>query len=164
MLNQTSEIAIKALIFIGLMNGEQPLSPRTIARAIDCSPTYLAKTLRLLVRPGILRSQRGARGGVGLGRAPDEISLLHIVEACQGLIVSDYCQPVASANLPKTCAFHRAMQEIHEMTVNTLSRWTLAHLLQCPMPVEDSGLSVCQCKVGDVAFQARRLQNKVAAQ
>jgi Rrf2 family protein len=68
MLTQTSEMAIKALIYVGLAAGNQPISPRTIAAAIGSSPTYLVKILRLLVRSGILRSQRGAHGGVWLAR------------------------------------------------------------------------------------------------
>jgi len=134
MLTQTSEIAIRALVYLGLSGNDQPVPPRLIASAIACSPTYLAKTLRLLGRAGIVRSRKGAHGGVWVGRPPSDISLLNIVEACQGLMVADYCQGARQPPLAGVCAFHHAMQEAFEATTAALSRWTLADLLRKPAP------------------------------
>lgn len=131
MLTQTSELAIQTLLFLGLEGGNKPLSPRQISESIKCSPSYLAKTVRMLVRAGILRSVRGAHGGVLLARKPQDISLLEVVEACQGLLIGNYCQEIAQHRDP-ICSFHRAMKELHKATVGVLSKWSLEDLLVCP--------------------------------
>jgi len=97
---------------------------------MDCSPSYLAKTVGLLVRAGVLRSIRGSAGGVLLARTPQEINLLDVVEACQGLITAQYCDGYGESH--EVCSYHRAMLELHEATVGTLSKWTLKDLLRYP--------------------------------
>jgi Rrf2 family protein len=146
MLTHTSEIAIRALVYLGLSGSEQPVPPRLIASAIACSPTYLAKTLRLLGRAGIVRSRKGAHGGVWLGRPPAAISLLNIVEACQGLMVADYCQGPGQRPVG-VCGFHRAMQEVFDATTAALSRWTLADLLRNPAPTGAVGGRSCKLTI-----------------
>jgi Rrf2 family protein len=155
MLTQTSEIAIRALVYLGLSGTHEPVPPRLIASAIACSPTYLAKTLRLLGRVGIVRSRKGAHGGVWLGRAPADISLLNIVEACQGLLIADYCQEVGPQHRAAVCAFHHAMQEVFEATRATLSRWTLADLLRKPAPAGAVGAGrSCKLKIAPLRRRA----------
>ena len=142
MLTQTSELAIKTLIFLAVQGEGKPLSPRRIALSMDCSPSYLAKTVGHLVRTGLLRSVRGSAGGVLLARVPQEISLLDVVEACQGLITAQYCDRAdETTNL---CSFHRAMAELHEAVIGTLTDWTLEDLLRCPASPEAPGH---QCKM-----------------
>lgn len=146
MLTQTSEIAIKALMVISVRQRGQPIAPRRIAEIVGCSPTYLMKTLRSLVKVGILRSQRGARGGVTLAREPETIALLEVVEACQGLIVGNYCQALGPDQMPGVCAFHQAMEQVYAATVGALSQWTLADLTARPGPV-DPKLITGQCRM-----------------
>jgi Rrf2 family protein len=130
MLTRTCELAVKTCIYLGLEVDRNPLSPRQIAKAIECSPSYLAKTTSMLVKAGLLRSLRGTNGGVMLARAPEDITLLEIIEACQGLIVGSYCRDMSRPG--EVCSFHRAMQELHEATIKTLSGWTLAQLMESP--------------------------------
>jgi len=127
MLTQTSETALKALIFLALYGTEEPTSPREIAEHIGASPTYMAKITRMLVKADILRSQRGALGGVHLSRDPKEITLLDVVEACQGLIIGNYCQNMKEHERPH-CGFHEAMLEVHQSMVGVLTKWTVSDL------------------------------------
>jgi len=133
MLTGTSELALRSLVVIGLDETGEPLSPPQLAQRLRCSPTYLAKVLRSLVRAGILDSFRGAKGGALLARSPEKITLLDVVEACQGVIVGSYCRKIDVREVP-VCSFHRAMQEIHDATTGVLRRWTLADLLENPTP------------------------------
>ncbi len=45
---------------------------------------YLAKHLQALSRAGVVESVPGPRGGYRLGRAPDELTVLDVVEAVDG--------------------------------------------------------------------------------
>lgn len=130
MLGKTSISAIRALLFLAQQKGDGWWSPRRLAAELGESPTYLAKVLRHLVKAGILDVARGVHGGVHLLRRPREVTLLEIVEACQGTIVGDYCRsgrPDADA-----CSFHRAAAELHAAIEGVLGRWTLEGLLKKP--------------------------------
>lgn len=143
MLIKTTELAIKTLIYLALQDKPEPLSPRQIAQSLGFSPTYLAKTTNLLVRADILKAHRGALGGVTLGRSAGQISLLEIVEACQGRLVGDYCQESAPPSV-KVCGFHQAMLEVHQAMVHTLSKWTLKDLADRPGPSGDTPIPGCR--------------------
>jgi len=132
MLTKTSETAIRLLVLLAQRSADTPLSPREIAERLNSSPTYTAKTAAQLAKAGLLRSHRGAQGGVTLALAPAEISLLAIVEACQGRILGDYCQP--SDKLELVCAYHEAMHQVHEAVLRELRRYTLADLVARPAP------------------------------
>jgi Rrf2 family protein len=132
MLTKTSLSAVRALTYLGLHGQGQPLSPRFLAEQLGESPTYLAKVVRHLVRAGVLRAHRGASGGVVLRREPHEITLLSVVEACQGTILENVCSP--ADDLAHTCGFHQAAAALHSAIVGVLSRWTLADFLRKPRP------------------------------
>ena len=136
-MTQTVELAIKTLVLLALEGRSDPQSPRQIADRFDCSVSYLAKVLRTLVGAGILRSVRGAHGGVLLIRGAGEISLLSVVEACQGILVGDFCQD-QGGDESLNCSYHQAMNELHRLTVETLSKWTIEDLLSCPARVSAS--------------------------
>ena len=158
MLTKTSLSAVRALLFVALHSEAQPWSPRAIAGHLSESPTYLAKVLRHLVRAGILKSYRGTAGGVSLERDPSDVSLLAIVEACQGTILRDICSD--GADLAKTCAFHQAGAELHTAIVSVLSRWTLADFLERPGPdaavAQDTQCLLAPCaKLASVAEDVR---------
>lgn len=148
MLTQTSEIAIRVLLYLVVKKVDSPVSPRRIALDLDASPSYLAKITRDLVKAGLLRSHRGAMGGVTLAHEPDKISLLDIVQACQGLLVGSYCQGISDHPDP-VCSFHEAMKEVHDSTVEILSRWTLAMLAERPGPA-DSMKEPLSCRMGSL--------------
>jgi Rrf2 family protein len=132
MFTKTTQSAISALIYMA-RNGREIDSPKQVAIALGESPSYLAKVLSALVKSGILRAVRGMKGGVQFGRPPVEISLLSIVETCQGMILGDHCRGQCEPEL--TCAFHRAALELREAIVQVLSRWNLAHLIAQPIPL-----------------------------
>lgn len=127
MLGKTSLSAIRALLLLAQKGGEEPWSPRRIAEDLGESPTYMAKVVRHLVKRGILEAERGAKGGVRLILRPEDITLLSIVEACQGALVGNYCRSARPRE--SFCHFHLAALELHEAITGVLGRWTLAALL-----------------------------------
>lgn len=135
MLTKTSVTAIQALVLMAQSGDDAPTSPQDMARQLGASTTYLSKIHTQLVKAGILQSHRGTHGGVTLARAPEQVPLLEIVEACQGRFLGDYCAP--HDDLRQVCAFHHAMQELQAACTGTLARWTLADLAKRPQPVAD---------------------------
>jgi Rrf2 family protein len=133
MLTQTSELGVNVLLYLGLRGKDRgPITPRQIAEDIGASPTYTAKVCGQLVKSDILRSQRGALGGITLARSPGELSLLQIVEACQGKILADYCNEITDKR--RVCAYHAAMAELYQAITGVLGKWTLEALMARPRP------------------------------
>jgi Rrf2 family protein len=73
--------SVKALLDLALYGTQQPVSVTTIALRQGLPAPYLEKLLIDLRRAGIVVSVRGPQGGYRLARAPQQISLGHILEA-----------------------------------------------------------------------------------
>ena len=130
MIAKSSLLALRALDFLCHQDAGVAFSPRRIAEALSEFPSYLAKVLRHLVKGNILHAKKGTKGGVRLSQSPSQITLLAVVEACQGTVKGDYC----SSSCPETfvCSFREATLELHEAISGILTRWTLARLLEKP--------------------------------
>ena len=144
MLTKTSITALRMLVYIAKGQNGNPVAPAEAAAALGASATYLSKTNTDLAKAGILMAHRGTKGGVTLARTPDQITLLDVVEACQGRILGDYCTP--HDKLSQVCAFHHAMHELQAQIIATLSKWTLADMMRRPLPVEELRGKV-QCRM-----------------
>lgn len=134
MLTKTSINAVQALMYIAQRPNDTPVPPLEIAQHLGASATYLGKINTQLVKADLLKAHRGARGGVTLGQPPSAISLLAVVEACQGKVLGDYCAP--HNDLSEVCAFHEAMHHLQQAILAVLSEWTLEMLLQRPGPAK----------------------------
>lgn len=55
-----------------------------IAARRDISPQFLESLFVTLRRGGILQSQRGVKGGYSFARAPEQVTLLEVVELLEG--------------------------------------------------------------------------------
>ncbi|TAE52759.1 MAG: Rrf2 family transcriptional regulator [Nostocales cyanobacterium] len=80
-----SEYAILALLEMATHyeNGE-PMQIRQIANQQNIPDRYLEQLLATLRRGGIVKSQRGSKGGYFLAREPWKISVLDILECLEG--------------------------------------------------------------------------------
>jgi len=109
----------------------QLLSIREMAAALGISPHFLTKTLQRLSAKGLLVSYRGPNGGVALARPADEITLLDVVEAIDGLDVVRRCVmglPECSDEHP--CSLHRYWKEIRERILEMLSGKSVGALVR----------------------------------
>jgi Rrf2 family protein len=83
---------------------------------------YMAKHLQALARAGILETVKGPRGGYRLAKAPNDISVLDIVEAIEGDEPAFRCSEIrrrGPAALPArhysaTCAINSAFLDADE--------------------------------------------------
>lgn len=81
-----SEYALLALLELAIhYNKGEPLQIRQISVRHNIPDRYLEQLLATLRRYGLVRSQRGAKGGYLLAREPKKINLLEIVDCIEGL-------------------------------------------------------------------------------
>jgi DNA-binding IscR family transcriptional regulator len=83
-----SPYALRALAELG-RSGEGPVPIGDLARRRDIPVQFLEQLFAVLRRAGVLRSQRGVKGGYSFGRPPAEITALEIVELLDGPLGRD---------------------------------------------------------------------------
>ena len=81
----------RALLDIALHGGEGPVLLKDIAQRQQISLLYLAHLITPLVAAGIIRSTRGARGGVWLAKPPEEVKLSEVVQLLDGSMALVEC-------------------------------------------------------------------------
>ncbi len=80
-----TEYALLALLELtNHYSSGEPLQIRQIAAEQNIPDRYLEQLLATLRRGGLVRSQRGAKGGYVLAREPWKISLLEVVNCIEG--------------------------------------------------------------------------------
>jgi len=87
-LSRTVAYALQATLMLAREDGETPVPCSRLAAAGKMPERFLVQILRKLVAHGVLASTRGVDGGYVLGRPADRISLLDVIEAIDGPLVS----------------------------------------------------------------------------
>ena len=81
MLSQTSEHALRAILYLARRAPGEAVCADLIAAALGAPRNYLAKTLNALAKQGILGSMRGPTGGFWLRVPAEELTLVRVIEA-----------------------------------------------------------------------------------
>jgi DNA-binding IscR family transcriptional regulator len=79
-----SPYALRALTELAKIGGDTPIPIAELARRRDLPAQFLEQLFATLRRAGILRSQRGVKGGYLFARDPSDITVLEIVELLDG--------------------------------------------------------------------------------
>jgi Rrf2 family protein len=87
-LSRTVAYAVQASIQLAQSEGQGPIPCSRLATVGKMPERFLLQILRHLVARGILASTRGVDGGYRLDRPPDKISLLDVIEAIDGPLVT----------------------------------------------------------------------------
>ena len=78
-LPQTAEYALRAVIHLASRGTDGGARAHTLADVAGVPRNYLAKTLHVLARAGVLRSTRGPLGGFQLARPASETTVAQVV-------------------------------------------------------------------------------------
>jgi Rrf2 family protein len=109
----------------------QASSVREIAQRQHIPAPYLGKIVQALARGGVVRTERGSRGGVRLARAAAAISLRDVIEAAQGPIALSRCIVEADHDCPTnslSCPVRRVTMRLQKMVTEELEGISLADL------------------------------------
>ncbi len=97
-LTTRGQYGTRALLDVALHRDEEPILLKDIARRQQISLPYLEHLVAPLIAGGMLRSTRGAKGGVSLARPPEDIKLSQVVRLLEGSMALVQC-----IDDPKTC-------------------------------------------------------------
>ncbi|MDP9384110.1 MAG: Rrf2 family transcriptional regulator [Actinomycetota bacterium] len=79
-----SPYALRALAELARIGGAGPVPIGELGRRRDIPVQFLEQLFAVLRRAGVLRSQRGVKGGYAFARDPSTITVLEIVELLDG--------------------------------------------------------------------------------
>jgi len=131
-LTRAGEYAISALSRLALMSSGPegaPVPVESLAGGQRIPRAFLGKILGRCARMGIVRTKRGAAGGVALARPADRITLLQIVEACEGGYARASCVFFVERSCTgPLCGVYCALRRAEEELRVRLSGTTLADM------------------------------------
>lgn len=118
-------MAMHALVLLAKGEGKV-MKSEEIAEMIGCPRANLVRSLQMLKKAGLLKSEKGPGGGYSLTRTADSISLLEIHEATFGPLYSPGCG-VRGCHI-EACDLAWFTDHITEVFRQHLSKRTLANL------------------------------------
>jgi Rrf2 family protein len=124
-----ADYAIRAVLDLASQPEDQRTVTEQIAVRQEIPVAFLSKVVAQLTQSGLLRTYRGAAGGVFLARPADDINLRQVLEAVQGPIVLNQCTaPYDGCPKAATCPAYRVFLEAQRTLQETLERASLAEL------------------------------------
>ncbi len=125
-----SEYALLALLELAThYQSNEPLQIRQIANQQNIPDRYLEQLLATLRRGGLVKSQRGAKGGYILAREPRKITLLEVFGCLEGLDVPD-CEQDTNSKTVESGVVQEIWQEARQAANLVLQKYTLQDLCE----------------------------------
>ena len=131
-LSKLADYAVVVLVRLSVGDGSQT-SPGIAAVTGLPEPT-VAKVLKALTAAGLVRSQRGARGGYFLARALSAVAVSDVVAAIDGPIAITSCTEGGhgQCEAEASCPCQGRWDPVNDAVVQALSRITLADMSASP--------------------------------
>jgi Rrf2 family transcriptional regulator, iron-sulfur cluster assembly transcription factor len=127
--SRSAEYAIRAFVHLAGVPEGKFVMVKNIAQQTDIPTHFLAKILQQLARKGFLRSSKGPTGGFTLRMKAEDISLLKIVEAMDGLNDFQRCPGgLSECNDQAPCGMHDSWTKLRNYIVNYLEQTNIGEL------------------------------------
>lgn len=131
------EWGVHVCTLLAVLPQDSALPAARLAEYHGVPSAYLAKHLQALARAGVLETVKGPRGGYRLARPPEEITVLHVVEAIDGDEPAFRCTEirrrgptaVAAREYRLPCGVHRVFTRADEAWRAELAATTIASLV-----------------------------------
>lgn len=125
----TSQYAIRAVVHVAVHGEDAPVRVGPIAEALDVPRNYLSKTLHVLAREGVLKSERGPRGGFQLAVAAEKLSLARVTAPFEDTAKRHCLLGRAQCGGDHTCAAHGRWESVSKSLQKYFATTTIADLL-----------------------------------
>ncbi len=123
-----TDYALRTLMYLASRPGRASVSQ--IAQFYRISEHHLAKVVQTLVRLKLVRSIRGAGGGIQLAVSPKEIRLGQVIEQLEGTLDLLECVHTDGVCVIQSgCPLRDVLQQATRIQMEYLNRFTLADVL-----------------------------------
>ena len=129
-LTQATVYGIYGLVYLVKQPEGKSVSLSEVSSTVKLPTKFLAKIFQALVRSGLIRSYRGARGGFRLNRPKEKINLAEIIESIQGPIQFARCLNNKTEHANRAAyKLGKIFQEIQDYCHNKLESKTLVDFM-----------------------------------
>ena len=132
-LSTKSRYSLRILLQLATKYGQESsaIKGRIIAKVQNISEPYLEQIMISLKSAGLVKTIRGCHGGYVLNRAPEDISILDIIELYEGKIKLSDCAEGSNSNceLLSVCAATGVWEHLTNVFKNEASNITLDKVL-----------------------------------
>ncbi len=130
MLSATSEYALRAMTHLARLPKIGMVLGRDLSLEADVPPAYLTKVLLVLRNAGLVETVRGTGGGYRLGKPPEQIYLIEIVELFDGHKTRSKCLlgHAKECSDRDPCSAHRVWQGVRAAYLGLLVSTSLAEI------------------------------------
>ncbi len=128
-LTRAGDYAVRIMIHLAAAPWGAVVRRGQIQERQGVPPAHLAKIIQALGRAKLVRTFRGAGGGVALAVPPEEVNLRQVIEAVEGPIFLNRCL-VRPGACPRDhfCTAHPVWQRIQEVLMRELESVVIAGL------------------------------------
>ena len=130
-ITRAADYGMRGMMYLAALPDGKDAYVAQIARKCDIPPSFLAKIFQTLSKAGLVRSQRGARGGFILARPPEKITLLNIIEGIEGPLCLNLCL-IDGNGCPRhnNCPAHKVFKEAQSRLIEVLDKYSLKDLVR----------------------------------
>jgi Rrf2 family protein len=130
-LTRAGEYAVRCVLYLASRGVGVLCARKEIARQMDIPDQFLGKIAQQLARAGAIEIVQGAKGGFRLVVAPEQLTLLEVVEAVIGeIFLNDCIMRPESCNRSHACAVHCIWAKAKDQLRQTLQEANFARILQ----------------------------------
>lgn len=120
------EYGLQAVLYLGAMEDHFTCTADDISNKLNIPKEFTSKILQNLTESGLLESRKGKAGGFRLAKKNDQIKLIDVVKAIDGLDIFNTCvMGFNSCTKDKKCLMHNEWQEILNRAYYMLSKETI---------------------------------------
>lgn len=105
-------------------------SASEVAAALDMAPATVSKILKMLAKQDLVVSVLGAKGGYGLARQPEQISVAEIICAMDGPISITECSSDSACIRESLCSTRGNWQGINRIIQDALEKVSLVEMIK----------------------------------
>lgn len=130
-LSTKGQYGTRALLDLALRETGEPVPLRDISQRQQIPLQYLEHLITPLITAGILRSVRGARGGIVLAKPPEDIKLSEVIQILEGPLAPTECLTNPDiCDRSATCVTRDVWNELKGAMERVLSSTTLRDLAE----------------------------------
>jgi Rrf2 family protein len=130
-LSTRSRYGIRALIDIALNANDRPVLLRDVAHRQEISTMYLEHLITPLISAGIIRSTRGAKGGVWLARPIKDVKVSEIIQLLEGSMAPVECvDDINYCPRYESCVTREVWVDLKRAMTSVLDNITLEDLVE----------------------------------
>ena len=123
-----AEYGLRAIVHLD-KTGKKPVSLALIAKKESLSLAYLERLFAKLKKAGLVKAEKGVKGGYLLTKPASKIKVLQIIEALEGSVAPYDCVDGQKICCECACKVHPVWEKLYKQVKKTLNSMTLSSIM-----------------------------------